>query len=108
MKFGLTGAGMQGDITINGFTKDVPILVSKQVLKRLGAVIDCDTGVAVFVKLAPGAPVQLEESPDGGHYYMSLVDDLLAQKVKDATQLRDFFQFSKHLSEGLDRAWPRA
>ena len=29
VKFGLTGAGMQGDITINGFAKDVPILVQE-------------------------------------------------------------------------------
>ncbi|CAK0871003.1 unnamed protein product, partial [Prorocentrum cordatum] len=89
VKFGITGAGVEGDIAINGFSKDVPTLVSKKVLKKLGAVVDCETGVAVFVKLAPDIPVQLEESPDGGHYYLSLVDDLLEQRVKDQNQLRN-------------------
>ena len=36
VKFGLTGAGMEGGITINGFAKDVPILMYKRVLKKLG------------------------------------------------------------------------
>ncbi|CAK0870312.1 unnamed protein product [Prorocentrum cordatum] len=92
----------QGDIAINGFSKDVPILVSKKVLKKLGAVVDCETGVAVFVKLAPDIPVQLEESPDGGHYYMSLVDDLLEQRVRDQNQLRNF----KTICENM-REWDR-
>ena len=51
------------------------------------------------MKLAPGIPVQLEESPDGGHYYMSLVDDLLEQRVKDPAELQVFFQICSHPSE---------
>ncbi|CAK0903376.1 unnamed protein product, partial [Prorocentrum cordatum] len=101
VKFGITGAGVEGDIAINGFSKDVPILVSKKVLKKLGAVVDCETGVAVFVRLAPDIPVQLEESPDGGHYYLSLVDDLLEQRVKQS-QLRNF----KTICESM-REWDR-
>ncbi|CAK0836529.1 unnamed protein product [Prorocentrum cordatum] len=99
VKFGITGAGNEGDIAINGFAKDVPILVSKKVLKKLGAVIDCDTGVAVFVKLAPNIPVQLEESPDGGHYCMSLVDDILEHRVQDPARLQNFRRISQHVSE---------
>ncbi|CAK0796441.1 unnamed protein product [Prorocentrum cordatum] len=99
VKFGITGGGMEGDISINGFAKEVPILVSKKVLKKLGAVVDCDTGVAVFVKLARGVSIQLEESPDGGHYYMSLVDDLLEQKVRDPAKLQNFKMICNHLSE---------
>ena len=82
----------EGDIAINGFAKDVPILVTKKVLKKLGAVIDCDTGVAVLMKLAPDTPVQLEESRAGCHYYLSLVDDLLEQKVEDPAKLHNFFK----------------
>ncbi|CAK0895531.1 unnamed protein product, partial [Prorocentrum cordatum] len=99
VKFGITGAGMEGDIAINGFSKDVPILVSKKVLKKLGAVVDCETGVTVFVKLAPDIPVQLEESPDGGHHYMSLVDDLLEQRIRDQNQLRNFKTICENISE---------
>ncbi|CAK0792581.1 unnamed protein product [Prorocentrum cordatum] len=99
VKFGITGAGNEGDIAINGFAKDVPILVSKKVVKKLGAVIDSDTGVAVFVELAPNAPVQLEESPDGGHCYMSLVDDILEHRVQDPVKLQNFRKISQHVSE---------
>ena len=64
-----------GDIAINGLDKsNVPILVSKKVRKKLGAAIDCETGVTFFVKFAPTSPVMLEESPDKGHYYLSLVE----------------------------------
>ncbi|CAK0887957.1 unnamed protein product [Prorocentrum cordatum] len=103
VKFGIAGGGMEGDIAIDGFAKDVPILVSKKVLKKLGAVVDCDTGVAVFVKLAPGIPAQLEESPDGGRCYMSLVGDLLEQSVQDLAELQNFKTICNHLSE-----WSRA
>ncbi|CAK0873360.1 unnamed protein product [Prorocentrum cordatum] len=99
VKFGIAGAGNEGYIAIDGFAKDVPILVSKKVLKKLGAVIDCDTGVAVFVKLAPKTPVQLEESPDGGHYYMSLVDDVLEDRVQGPVRLQNFKNISQHVSE---------
>ena len=97
MKFGITCAGREGDIAINALAKDVPILVSKKVLKKLGAIVDCDTGVAVFVKLAPDVPVQLEESPGGGHYYMSLVDDFLDQRVRDPARLQNFRTICRHL-----------
>ncbi|CAK0788217.1 unnamed protein product, partial [Prorocentrum cordatum] len=99
VKFGIAGAGVQGDIAIDGFAKDAPILVSKQVLKKLGAIVDCDAGVAVFVELAPGAPVQLEESPDSGHYYMSLVGDLLEQWVQGPTELQNFIENGRHIPE---------
>eukprot|EP00959_Pyramimonas_sp_CCMP1952_P101135 2115589-Pyramimonas_sp.AAC.1 len=35
VKLGIAGAGVQGDIAVDGFAKDVPILVSKKVLKKL-------------------------------------------------------------------------
>eukprot|EP00959_Pyramimonas_sp_CCMP1952_P052706 1101967-Pyramimonas_sp.AAC.1 len=99
VKFGIAGAGAEGDIAINGFAKDAPILVSKKVLKKLGAVIDCDAGVAVFVKLAPNILAQLEESPDGGHYYMSLVGDILEHRVQGPVRLQNFKKISQHVSE---------
>eukprot|EP00959_Pyramimonas_sp_CCMP1952_P388607 8142818-Pyramimonas_sp.AAC.1 len=90
---------MEGDIAIDGFAKDAPILVPKKVLQRLGAVVDCDTGVAAFVKLAPGIPAQLEESPDGGHFYMSLVGDLPEQRVQGPAELHNPKMICNHLSE---------
>ena len=51
------------------------------------------------MKLAPDVPVQLEESPNGGRYYMSLVDDLLEQRVQDPARLQNFRTICRHLSE---------
>ncbi|CAK0885734.1 unnamed protein product [Prorocentrum cordatum] len=97
-KFGIAGAGVQGDVAIGDFAKDVPILVF-EMLEKLGAVVDGDAGVAAFAKLAPGAPVQHEEPPDGGHYYMSLAHDLLEQNVKDPAELQKLIEIGRHISE---------
>ena len=107
VKFGLTGAGIEGDIAINGFEKDVPILVSKKVLKKLGAVVDCDTGVAVFVKLAPGIPVQLEEPPDGGHYYMAWWMISSSRRSGTPRSCRTSSRLASTFLSGPVRAWPR-
>ena len=40
-----------------------------------------------------------EESPDGGHHYLSLVGDLLERKVKDPAMLQSLFQIGRQLSE---------
>ena len=81
----------EGDISINGFEKDVPILISKRVMARLGAVLDCSNGVVYFTKISM-QPVQLEEHDN--HYYMSLVDDLLANKVTDEKKLENFIKIA--------------
>eukprot|EP00974_Lingulodinium_polyedra_P064467 6228131-Lingulodinium_polyedra.AAC.1 len=57
-------------------------------MQKLGALVDSEHGVVVFTKIDPGVPIQLEEH--GGHFYLSLVDDLLKNKVHDEEKLTNF------------------
>ena len=53
----------------------VPLLASIAALRSLGAVIDFDTGVALFRKARNPRPVQLERAPSG-HLLLDLARDL--------------------------------
>ena len=53
--------------------------------------------VAILVHLDTSVAVKLEESPDGGRYYLSLVQDLLSQEVGNRECLANLARMAEQL-----------
>lgn len=102
-RYGQVSMGVQandksGTIDIIALLKEeIRIWVSKRVLAKMGAIIDLEHGFAVFVYLDPSVAVKLEGSPDGGHYYMSFVQDLLSQQVSSRECLANLERMAEQL-----------
>ena len=81
-------AGSPGTIDCHGIdAKGVPMLLSAQSLRQMGAVINFETGQAKFLRLHPETVVQLEKSSTG-HWLLDLSEDLDAREVPpDAVRL---------------------
>ena len=81
-------AGSPGTIDFHGIdAKGVPMLLSAQSLRKMGAVINFENGQAKFLKLHPEKIVQLEKSSTG-HWLLDLSEDLYAREVPpDAVRL---------------------
>ncbi len=56
----------------------VPVLAGQEWLDETGAIIDFSTGQAVFTKVDPTTPVQLQKS-SGGHLLVDLTKDVVEQ-----------------------------
>ena len=79
--FEVEAAGNSGTIDFHGINaKGVPMLLSSQTLKKMGAVINFDNGQAKFSKLHPEKIVQLEASSTG-HWLLDLSEDIYAKEV---------------------------
>ena len=86
--FEVVAAGSQGTIDFHGIdARGVPMLLSSQALKKMGAVINFDNGQAKFTKLHPEKIVQLEASSTG-HWLLDHAEDIYAREVPpDAARL---------------------
>ena len=86
--FEVEAAGSPGTIDFHGIdAKGVPMLLSSQALKKMGAVINFENGQAKFLKLHPEKIVQLEKSSTG-HWLLDLSEDIYAKEVPpDAARL---------------------
>ena len=86
--FEVEAAGSPGTIDFHGIdAKGVPMLLSSQALKKMGAVINFENGQAKFLKLHPEMIVQLETSSTG-HWLLDLSEDIYAKEVPpDAARL---------------------
>ena len=79
--FEVAAAGSHGTIDFNGINaKGVPLLLSSQSLKKMGALINFANGQAKFMKLHPEKVVQLEASSTG-HWLLDLSEDIYAREV---------------------------
>ena len=58
-----------------------PVLLSVQSLRQLGALIDFESGLAVFRRIAPDHIIQLERT-EAGHFVMPLTSDVFEGAVK--------------------------
>ena len=80
--FEVSACGDCGTIDFHGLdAKGVPLLLGAKAMKEMGAIIDFDSGKAVFAKLCPDRVVQLEAS-SSGHWLLDLSEDLYANEVK--------------------------
>ena len=80
--FEVSACGDCGTIDFHGLdAKGVPLLLGAKAMKEMGAIIDFDSGKAVFAKLCPDRVVQLEAS-SSGHWLLDLSEDLYAHEVK--------------------------
>ena len=71
--------GKTGEFQVHALEKNnVPILLSISTLRALGAVIDFDTGQAIFKKVDSDRVIQLERS-SSGHLMLDLTRDLLSK-----------------------------
>ena len=69
--------GQTGDFHVHALNKEnVPILASISTLRKLRAVVDFDSGKAIFKSLDPQKVVQLERA-ETGHLLLDLVHDFL-------------------------------
>ena len=79
--FEVEAAGSHGTIDFHGIdAKGVPLLLSSQALKKMGAVINFGNDQAKFLKLHPEKIVQLEKSSTG-HWLLDLSEDIYAKEV---------------------------
>ena len=79
--FEVEAAGNLGTIDFHGFdAPGMPMLLGAQALKKMGAVINFETGQAVFTNLHSQKIVQLEASSTG-HWLLDLSEDLYAKEV---------------------------
>ena len=79
--FEVEAAGSYGTIDFHGIdAQGVPMLLSSQALKKMGAVINFENGQAKFMKLHPEKIVQLEASSTG-HWLLDLSEDIYAREV---------------------------
>ena len=86
--FEVEAAGSCGTIDFHGLdVNGVPMLLSSQALKKMGAVINFENGQANVLRLHPEKIVQLEKSTTG-HWLLDISDDIYAQEVPpDAVRL---------------------
>eukprot|EP00969_Alexandrium_andersonii_P206540 9125027-Alexandrium_andersonii.AAC.1 len=61
-----------------------PMLIGMTTLRRMGAIIDFDRGLAVFDRIAPQRVVQLERAATG-HLIIDCSEDLLKGEVAGNT-----------------------
>ena len=76
-------------------------LIGINVLRDAGAVIDFGRNLALFEQIDPQTIIELEQAPSG-HLLLSLVEDLLENKLKDTSlgnTLRAFVDKGKALAE---------
>ena len=79
--FEVVAAGSQGTLDVHGIdARGVPMLLSFQALKKMGAVINFEHGQAKFTRLHPEKSVHLE-APSTGHWRLDLSEDIYAKEV---------------------------
>ena len=79
--FEVEAAGSCGTIDFHGIdAKGVPMLLSSQALKKMGAIINFKNGQAKFTSIHPDKVVQLE-SASSGHWLLDLSEDLYCREI---------------------------
>ena len=72
----------------------VPLLIGINVLRAAGAIVDFGRDLAIFGKLDAEQIVKLERSP-AGHLLLSLVEDLLANAIKEDAKGKPLRKFQQ-------------
>ena len=81
--FEVTANGQVGTIDFHGLdARGVPLLLSAQALKKMGAIINFETGMAMFMALDHEKVVQLEAS-SSGHWLLDLSEDIFSRAVPE-------------------------
>ena len=88
-EFTVEAGGQPGAMRVHSMPiAESPMLIGMTTLRRMGAIIDFDKGLAVFERIAPQKVVQLERAVTG-HLLLDCSEDLLKGEVAGNTTRAD-------------------